>query len=103
MLPVADYLSLLAPKGLIVVVGIVLTPLAVPTIPLIIGGRGVVGSNIGSPEDIADLFALAAEKDIKLWVQRWNMDDINKAMVDFGDGKPNYRYVLVNTDNGGKM
>jgi alcohol dehydrogenase (NADP+) len=45
----------------------------------------------------------AVEKSIKLWVQKWGMDDINKAMPAFKEGKPRYRFVLVNTDNRGKL
>lgn len=45
----------------------------------------------------------AAEKQIKPWIQKWNMDDINKAMPAFKDGQPRYRFVLVNADNGGQL
>jgi alcohol dehydrogenase (NADP+) len=43
------------------------------------------------------------EKDIKPWIQKYDMEDINKALPDFRAGKPRYRFVLVNKANGGVM
>lgn len=44
-----------------------------------------------------------AAKKLSPWVEKYDMDDINTALKDFNEGKPKYRYVLVNKDNGGKM
>jgi D-arabinose 1-dehydrogenase-like Zn-dependent alcohol dehydrogenase len=44
-----------------------------------------------------------AQRGIKPWVQKYDFDNINTAITDFNDGKPQYRFVLVNTDNGGKL
>ena len=49
------------------------------------------------------MLAFAAEHDVKPWINRYNFDDINTALPDFQAGKPRYRFVLVNTDNGGKL
>jgi D-arabinose 1-dehydrogenase-like Zn-dependent alcohol dehydrogenase len=46
---------------------------------------------------------LAVAKGVKPWVQKYNMDDINKAVKDMKAGKARYRFVLVNTDNGGVL
>lgn len=43
------------------------------------------------------------EHNIQSWIKKYNMDSINEAMVAFRAGEPRYRFVLVNTDNGGKM
>ncbi|WRT70567.1 uncharacterized protein IL334_007565 [Kwoniella shivajii] len=101
--PINDYVSILKPKGAICFVGIVPKPLELGTISLISSNIVVTGSNIGSPEGIARMLKFAAEKKVSPWIQKWNMDDINKAMLEFQKGNPRYRYVLVNTDNGGKL
>jgi D-arabinose 1-dehydrogenase-like Zn-dependent alcohol dehydrogenase len=49
------------------------------------------------------MLSFAAEHKISPWIQKYNMDNINTALPDFKAGKPRYRFVLVNTDNGGKM
>jgi D-arabinose 1-dehydrogenase-like Zn-dependent alcohol dehydrogenase len=102
-LDLQPYLSLLRPTGLIVTLGVVAKPFVVSSVPIVMGSVGVVGSQIGSPAEIHDLLALAAQHDIKPWVQFYNFDDINTALVDFNAGKPNFRFVLVNTDNGAEL
>lgn len=67
-----------------------------------VNGR-VAGSNIGSPDMIKRMLAFVKEHDIKPWIQKYEMDAINHALPDFRDGKPRYRFVLVNTSNGGLM
>jgi alcohol dehydrogenase (NADP+) len=64
---------------------------------------GISGSNIGSPALLEEMLQFAAKHDVKPWIQKYDMDNINQAMPDFEAGKPRYRFVLVNTDNGGKM
>lgn len=102
-LPITEYLPLLKPHGYFVIVGIAPKPLEIPTFALLGGNYKVAGSNIGSPNQIMRMLDFAAKHKIAPWIQKYNMDDINKAMPDFQEGKPRYRFVLVNTDNGGKM
>lgn len=102
-LDVDAYLALLRPGGLFVPLGIPQQPLTIDPLGLILGQKGVVGSALGAPQDIEALLALCADKGVKPWVQRWNFDDINEALGEFNKGKPRYRFVLVNTDNGGEM
>jgi alcohol dehydrogenase (NADP+) len=33
---------------------------------------------------------------VKTWVQEWPMEKVNEALIAMQDGKPRYRYVLVN-------
>lgn len=97
------YLSLLCAGGILVPVGIPQKPLQIDPIQLIMGQKGVVGSALGAPQDIRALLDLVAEKGVRPWVQKWNFDDINEAIEEFNKGTPRYRFVLVNTDNGGKL
>lgn len=101
--PIADYLPLLTPTGIFCIVGVIPTPLQVPAFPLIMHSACIAGSNIGSPKEIAEMFQFAVKHNIKPWIQKWNFDDINKALPSFQKGDPRYRFVLVNVDNGGKI
>ncbi|OXC71334.1 hypothetical protein AYX13_00201 [Cryptococcus neoformans] len=101
--PISDYLPLLTPAGVFCIVGIIPTPLQVPAFPLIMHSACVAGSNIGSPKEITEMFKFALKHNIKPWIQKWNFNDINKALPSFRKGDPRYRFVLVNTDNGGKL
>lgn len=92
----ADYLELLATNGTFIQVGI---PddgaFAVPIFKLLRGAK-LGGSGIGSPQDIRDMLKLAAEKNVKPWIEEIPMKDANKAIVDMEEGKARFRYVLVN-------
>jgi len=101
--PVADYLELLRPDGRFVMVGVPQSPVSIPGRPLISKNVLVGGSHIGSPQEIKNMLEFVVANKIKPWVQKYNMDDINTAIKDFNDGKPNFRFVLVNTDNGAKL
>ncbi|KAK8854970.1 hypothetical protein IAR55_003710 [Kwoniella newhampshirensis] len=101
--PIADYIPLLRPRGVFCFVGIVPKPLEFGLFPLVMSSAHIAGSNIGNPDGIARMLKFVVEKNIKPWIQRWDMDEINKAMPSFVNGDPRYRFVLVNTDNGGKM
>ncbi|EAL18034.1 hypothetical protein CNBK0550 [Cryptococcus deneoformans B-3501A] len=100
---ISDYLPLLTPAGVFCIVGVIPTPLQVPAFPLITNSACVAGSNIGSPKEITEMFEFAVKHNIKPWIQKWNFDDINKALPSFQKGDPRYRFVLVNADNGGKL
>ncbi|KAI7868370.1 chaperonin 10-like protein [Mucor mucedo] len=56
----------------------------------------ISGSGIGSPKEMEKMLQFAADKNIKPWIQKYKMDDVNQAIKDFRAGKPRFRYVLVN-------
>jgi D-arabinose 1-dehydrogenase-like Zn-dependent alcohol dehydrogenase len=96
-MPIAGYLALLRRDGTLVQVG---NPddgvFEVPPPSLIIGRKKLAGSMIGAPGEIREMLQLAAEKNVKPWVEERPMKDANQAMVDMEKGKARYRYVLVN-------
>jgi len=49
------------------------------------------------------MLQFAAEKKIKPWIQKYPMDQVNKAIVDMNKGKARYRLVLVNEVQGAKL
>ncbi|CBX95836.1 hypothetical protein IAQ61_004667 [Plenodomus lingam] len=99
-MPLESYLRLLRTGGQFIQVGAPedkLPPIA--AFGLIGKGCKIGGSQIGSPKEIEEMLNFAAEKGIKPWVQKRNMKDANKSVVDMENGEARYRYVLVNTDH----
>ncbi|KJZ73110.1 hypothetical protein HIM_07494 [Hirsutella minnesotensis 3608] len=95
-MPMADYVGLLAFDGTMVQVGMPEGPIPTPLIPLVLGRRKLAGSLIGSPQEIREMFQLAADKNVQPWIEKRPMKDANQAIIDMEDGKPRFRYVLVN-------
>ncbi|ORY60931.1 zinc-binding dehydrogenase [Pseudomassariella vexata] len=101
-MPMAEYLSLLKPKGTFIQVGAPdggLLP-AINAFILIGNGIKVGGSFIGTPQEIQEMLQLAVDKNVRPWIQERPMQDANKAIVDMEEGKARYRYVLVNENYG---
>lgn len=71
-------------------------PVPIAVFALIPGRRRLAGSAIGSPQEIADMFQLCVDKDVKPWVELRPMEEANKAIVDLEAGLPRFRYVLTN-------
>ena len=96
-MPIHDYVSLLKVDGTLTQVG---APedgkLEIPAFALIPGRKKLAGSCIGSPDEIREMLTLAAEKNVKPWVEERPMKDANQAMLDMEAGKAKYRFVLVN-------
>ncbi|KFA51004.1 hypothetical protein S40293_07264 [Stachybotrys chartarum IBT 40293] len=97
-MPLDGYINLLAPHSTLVQVGAPdkgeLPP--VNAFSLIIKAAKLAGSNIGPPNQINEMLQLAVDKNIKPWVEKRPMSEANQTVVDLADGKPRYRYVLVN-------
>lgn len=95
-MPLLEYMGLLGLDGTLVQVGIPEEPIPVSVWGLVPKRRRLVGSLIGSPQEIQELFQLAAEKHIVPWVETRSMSDANQAIIDMEAGKPRFRYVLLN-------
>ena len=59
-------------------------------------GKSLGGSCIGPPAQIEEMLQLAVEKGVQPWVEERDMEDANKALLEFEEGKPRYRYTLIN-------
>lgn len=95
-MPFRDYVRLLATDGTLVQVGAPEENLEFNVFDLLHARRSISSSKVGSPEDIRDMFELAAEKGVKPWVEVRPMSEANQAIVDLEEGKPRFRYVLKN-------
>jgi alcohol dehydrogenase (NADP+) len=56
----------------------------------------LAGSIIGGTTQIAEMLDLAAEKNIKAWIQLRPMSSAAQSVRDMEDGKSRYRFVLEN-------
>lgn len=96
-LPLSSYLQLLRKHGKFIQVGApedLLPP--INAFQLIGGGVDIGGSIIGSPKEIREMLELAEKKNVVTWANKVPMSQVNKAIVEFEEGKPRYRFVLVN-------
>lgn len=99
-MPLSRYLALLRTKGTFIQVGAPEDKLPeMNAFHFISKGVKMGGSMIGSPAQIEEMLALAAEKNIKPWINKYPMSEANKAVVDFEKGVPRYRITLVNEKN----
>lgn len=82
-MPLGEYIGLLRIKGTFVIVGAPEDSLpGFNGFALIGKGAQMKGSAIGSPDDIREMLALAAEKNIQPWIQERPMKEANQATID---------------------
>lgn len=90
------YLTALAPKGKLHVVGASLEPMAIPAFGLISGQKGVSGTATGSPSIVAKMLEFCARHNIEAVTENFKMSQINEAFNRLESGKARYRIVLEN-------
>jgi alcohol dehydrogenase (NADP+) len=96
-MPFAKYLNLLKPGGQFIQVGAPEDQLpGINAFALILRRVKIGGSLIGTPEEIREMVELADRKNIQSWVNLWPLSKVNEALIAFDQGKPRYRFVLVN-------
>ncbi|MEJ7607398.1 MAG: zinc-binding dehydrogenase [Bryobacteraceae bacterium] len=93
------YLSALAPKGRLHVVGVIGEPIGVPSFPLIAGQRSVAGSPSGAPATVASMLEFCVRHGISPVTEEFAMSQANEAMEHLEAGKARYRVVLRNDLN----
>ncbi|MFV2058759.1 MAG: NAD(P)-dependent alcohol dehydrogenase [Thiohalomonadales bacterium] len=87
-------LNTLKSKGRLHFVGATLDPLDINAMSLIMGQRSISGSPVGSPATIAKMLNFAVQHNIKPVVEKFNFNDINKALDRLRSGNARYRIVL---------
>ncbi|KAG1688870.1 hypothetical protein DVH05_003045 [Phytophthora capsici] len=95
-MPYNQYLGLLRKRGTLVMLG--LPNDEIQFLPVFVVGRGirVVGSLIGSIEDIEDMLKLASEKNVRPIIQKLPMAKVNEGITIMREGRARYRVVLEN-------
>ncbi|KAI5120603.1 hypothetical protein M0805_008079 [Coniferiporia weirii] len=93
--PFDEFLSMLQPLGKFILLGVPNENLpGLNAFSLVVRGVSFSGSHIGSKKDVARMLALAAEKNIKPWIEVLPMKEAKAAVEGMWNGKPRYRYVL---------
>jgi len=89
-------LNSLRPKGMMCVVGVPPSPIAVQAFALIGQQRSISGSPTGSPHDIHEMLDVAARHGVKAITERFPMAKANEAIARAKKNKVRYRAVLAN-------
>ncbi|KAI9170916.1 putative formaldehyde dehydrogenase AdhA [Paramyrothecium foliicola] len=95
-MPMTGYVHLLKIDGALIQLGAPDSPIALDLFPFVMGQKRIVGSIIGSSKQIREMLDLAAEKQIKPWVQQRPTEEASQAMVDMAANRARYHYVLTN-------
>jgi uncharacterized zinc-type alcohol dehydrogenase-like protein len=90
------YLNALRPKGVLCMVGVPPSPMALQAIALVGGQKAVAGSPTGSPHDLAEMLDVAARHGVKAITERFAMDKANEAVARVKKNLVRYRAVLAN-------
>ncbi|DAZ94521.1 TPA: hypothetical protein N0F65_001537 [Lagenidium giganteum] len=97
-MPYNTYLSVLKPRGTLVMLGLPNDEIKFLPFYLIGSGMKIVGSKMGSIEDIQDMLALAAAKNVRPIIQKMPMAKVNEGIELVRQGKVRYRVVLENPE-----
>ena len=92
----AAYISTLAPKGKLHVVGVPPEPIPVDAFPLIAAQRSVGGSPSGSVSTVTKMLDFCARHNVLPVTEEFPMSRINDAFEHLESGKARYRVVLKN-------
>src|ERR1051326_1973538 len=90
------YLSALAPKGRLHVVGVPPEPISIGAFPLIGAQRSLGGSPSGAPGTVIKMLDFCARHAIAPVVEEFPMSKANEALEHMEAGKARYRVVLKN-------
>jgi uncharacterized zinc-type alcohol dehydrogenase-like protein len=90
------YLSALAPKGRLHLVGVVPEPVGLPTFLLIAAQRSAGGSPSGAPATVQTMLDFCARHQIRPVIEEFPMSRANEAMHHLESGKARYRIILRN-------
>ncbi len=87
--------SLLANNGKLVLVGIPVSSMNIPFIPLVFGQKAIVGSIVGGRHFMQEMLEFAAIHGIKPQTETMPLEQLNEAMDRVAANKARYRIVLV--------
>jgi alcohol/geraniol dehydrogenase (NADP+) len=93
-LPWPEYLAALRPEGTFCIVGIPQSDIRFPALALIDSEKRLVGGRTGSPADIATMLRFAAHNGVKAQIEKFPMNEANRALDRVRSGEARYRVVL---------
>lgn len=92
--PIGPLLDLLGVGGTLVLVGVAEKPLLLPSFPLLLSKRKVVGSLIGGMKETQEMMDLCGKHNITCDVEIVKPEGINEAMERLGKNDVRYRFVI---------
>ncbi|KAG6582960.1 Mannitol dehydrogenase [Phytophthora cinnamomi] len=95
-MPYDTYLQLLRPRGTFIMVGLPNDKLICSPGSFVRDGKRLVGSKIGSPQDVKEMLELASKENVRPVIQKLPMDQVNAGLAMVRSGKVRYRVVLEN-------
>ena len=90
--------SLLGNNGVLCFLGIPVSSINIPLIPLIFGQKSIVGSVVGGRRFMQEMLDFAAINQIKPMIETMPLSQVNEAMDRVLAGKARYRIVLVSEE-----
>ena len=94
-----SYLSALAPRGRLHIVGVPPEPMSIGAFPLIGAQRSLGGSPSGAPGTVAKMLDFCARHGVAAITEEFPMSRANDAIAHLESGKARYRVVLKNDLN----
>ncbi|KAG7377286.1 hypothetical protein PHYPSEUDO_011927 [Phytophthora pseudosyringae] len=95
-MPYDTYLNLLRPRGTFIMVGLPNDKLICNPGSFVRDGKRLVGSKIGSPQDVKEMLDLASKENVRPIIQKLPMEQVNQGLAMVRSGKVRYRVVLEN-------
>lgn len=91
-----ELINALAPRGRLHTVGVIPSPIPVPSFPIIGQQRSVSGSPLGSPATTQKMIDFCARHNILPQTESFGMSRANEALEHLRANKARYRIVLTN-------
>jgi len=91
----ASMFSLLKPHGTFATVGVPVQELHFPAFPLLAKNIKVVGTMIGSPEELKEMLRFSAEKNVLPEIKVLPLEKANEALDMLEKNMARYRFVLA--------
>jgi uncharacterized zinc-type alcohol dehydrogenase-like protein len=88
------FMATLKPRGRLHVLGALLEPLDVESIPMLFGQKEISGSPVGSPATIRKMLEFAARHGIEPMTEHFPLSEVNAAFDHLRAGKARFRIVL---------
>lgn len=89
-----ELLSLVANRGTLVLLAIPESLVTLNPAELFMRQVNVTGSLIGGRKITAEMLAFASEHNVRPWIEKYSMSDINKVVQHVINGNPRYRVVM---------
>ncbi len=93
---IGKYLSLLKPRGTLIMVGIPDAHLVVDCKSFIFPEKSIVGSLIGTPAEMEEMFKVASENKVFPMIEKMPMSKVNDGLALVKANKVRFRVVLEN-------